>query len=100
MTKYVVGTIEPIFLDDNGDEIYKYVKFPSAESFVVEHPYYIDVEYATFFDTKKDAEEMVDVYFEEEEDVGSDDDYYEELFRDELCIYEVDVKVKVKKQVK
>ena len=94
MTKYVVGSIEPIGYDDDiEDEVIAYVHFQKYHSYNVDLK--IELEDATFFDTIKEAEESADIY------IPTEDDDPDALFwREEFCVYEVELKAKVKRQVK
>ena len=93
MTKYVVGSIEPLLYDvDIEDECVAYVYFDRDYGRPL---LYQDIEDATMFDTIKEAKEEADVYIPSE-----DDEPNAYFFREEFCVYEVDVKAKVKKQVK
>lgn len=89
MTKYVIGTIEPVFgegYDEPDEKGYFNQRF---EDFVD------DIERATLYETYDIAMSTILGYF----DIDDNENNPSRIFYDELCIYEVDVKVKEKKQL-
>ena len=94
MTKYVVGTAEPIVIvNEDGDEGYGYIEFPLEDPYSDNHkPHTVDIDSATLFDLPYVAEDYMKKYY------GSR--IKREFSIDELCVYAVDVKIKIKKRFK
>lgn len=98
MIKYVIGSIEPIFENDKRKSVNVFIKNTSGGRYyyITENP-----EEAELFDTKKSAKEYIRYIIVPNDE---DDDIYREedvpIWREEVCVYEVDVTVNVKKQVK
>ena len=88
MTKYAIGFYDYI----NGRDKIRFIKF--IESISDNYTIVESIEDATFFDTENDAKEYGNIYFS-----TVDEDPEAFIFRDELVVLKLDLKVKINKEL-